>query len=212
MDRKSTLVSVVPFGISEFKPGIYPGFFELPPSINYEPQILVIGDSVYHVEIDVGRIITVKCPSDDIARSVVYDYVTANLAYSAEDNSGPGLFWVSGAQNHATIKSNFSKQLQDAKNSQIRWFNKLITMADDDWEKSRQHKFISDMQRFAAKSLGLNRPWVVVPPPPAVLTTKCPACQSLISPDAVICPSCRCIINMDKYKSFQFASESVGAK
>jgi len=77
-------------------------------------------------------------------------------------------------------------------------------MADDDWEKSRQHKFISDIQRYAAKSLKLVRPWII-----STITDqgliKCVACQSNIDSKAIICPNCRCIIDMDKYKTLQFA-------
>src|SRR2546422_642883 len=81
---KSTLVSIVPFPIIEFKPGIYPGKFEIGASKNGVPEILVIGDSIYHVEIDENRKITVDCPSEKLAASIVEDYIISNLAFSRE--------------------------------------------------------------------------------------------------------------------------------
>jgi len=93
---KATLISVVPFPIQEFKPGIYPGFFEVSACNNDIPQLLTIGDSIYHVEIDENRTITVKCPSEDIAKSIIDDHVTSNLAYSAEEDAAPGFFWKPG--------------------------------------------------------------------------------------------------------------------
>lgn len=200
---KSTLISIVPFPIAEFKPGIYPGFFEISASKNELPEVLVIGESIYHVEIDENRTITVKCPSEDIARSVVDDYITSNLAYSADDNAAPGLFWKPGEWNLSKILDGLKNELQEVKARQRRWFIKLVQLADDDWEKTQQHKFISDMQRHACKSLGLERPWIIIPKTTEGLT-KCVACQSIISVDAVICPNCRCILNKSKYESMKF--------
>lgn len=203
---KSTLISIVPFPIAEFKPGIYPGFFEVGASNNGVPQSLIVGDSKYHVEIDENRTISVKCPSEDIARSVVDDYIVANLAYSVEEDAAPGFFWKLGAHDSESIVKNFSTDLEYHKGRQIRWFKKLVEMGDDDWEKTRQHRAISDIQRYAAKSLKLTRPWIISS---TVIEgfIKCIACQTSVDPLAIICPSCKCILNMEKYKTLQFAVE-----
>ncbi len=203
---ESTLISIVPFPISEFKPGIYPGVFEIKASNNGVPELLVIGDSVYHVEIDENRTITVKCPSEDVAKAVIEDHVTANLAYSIEDDSAPGFFWKPGRHDLISIMSKFDKDLEYHKGRQTRWFKKLVEMADDDWEKTRQHKFISDIQRFAAKSLKLVRPWIISTAMDQGFI-KCSACQSNVDSKAIVCPSCRCILNIEKYKTLQFAEK-----
>ena len=200
----ATLISIVPFPIEEFKPGIYPGFFRLEASKNNIPEVLVISDSVYHVEIDENRTITVKCPSEDIAKSVVDDYVTSNLAYSIDEDAAPGMFWKSGSLDLGTIMSKYSDDLKLANERQVRWFKKLVQIADDDWEKTRQHKFISDMQRYAAKALGLERPWIIVSDQDAGII-KCIACSSSISKDAIVCPQCKMILNAEKYKTLKFA-------
>lgn len=204
---KSTLVSIVPFPIVEFKPGIYPGFFEIPPCKSEIPEILVISDSVYHVEIDENRTITVKCPSEDIAKSIVDDYIVSNLAYSVDEDAAPGFMYKSGEFDLPTVMIKFSGEINELKKRQLRWFGKLVEMADDDWERSRQHKFISDMQRHAAKALKLDRPWLIVPQPNTLTILKCPACQSIIPPEAIVCANCRCILNMEKYKTLQFAEK-----
>src|SRR5437762_9776268 len=159
----ATLISIVPFAISEFKPGIYPGTFDIPASKNEIPEVLVIGDSVYHVEIDENRTITVKCQAADVAKAICEDYIVSNLAYSEEANAAPGLFWASGIYDTAKIYSELKNHLEEAKERQKQWFIRLVRLADDDWEKTRQHKLISDMQRFAAKSLQLERPWIINP-------------------------------------------------
>jgi|SRR6185503_15822316 len=201
---KSTLISIVPFPISEFKPGIYPGNFELKASKDNIPEVLVIGESVYHVELDENRTITVKCTSEDIAKSVVDDCIISTLAYSAEDEAVPGFFWKPGEHSSRDIINKFAGELEYYIKTQTRWFSKLVQLADDDWEKSRQHKFISDIQRYAAKALGLERPWIIVTKVANEGQIKCPACQVSINSEAIVCQNCRCIINMDKYKTLQF--------
>lgn len=205
MSRKATIISIVPFPISEFKPGIYPGFFEIAGSKNEVPEILVVGESVYHVELDENRTITVKCSPDDIAKSLVHDYVISCLAYTVEDSGSlPGIFWKPEELTLSEVTSKYAKDLEQAKRQQRNWFEKLVRLADDDWEKTRQHKFISDMQRYAAKSLKLERPWIISLNAVAD-TKKCPACQSFVSIEAIICSSCRCILDVKKYESLKFA-------
>lgn len=203
---RATVISLVPFPIAEFKPGIYPGFFEIEPSTDNVPQLLVVEDSKYHVEIDENRTITVKCPAEDIARSIVEDYVSANLAFDIEEDASPAIFWKPGKFDLEGVKSNFSKDIEYQLGRQIRWFNKLVRMADDDWEKTRQHKAISDIQRYAAKALKLARPWVIVSAVQEGII-KCIACQQTVDAKAIVCPFCKCILNMDKYKTLQFAEK-----
>lgn len=204
---KATLISIVPFPIAEYKPGIYPGFFEVPASNNGIPQLLTIGDSKYHVEIDENRTITVECASEKIANSIVEDYVTSNLEYNVEDDAAPGFFFKPGKYDLAGVIKEFEKDLAFYRARQNRWFKRLVQLADDDWEKTRQHRAISDIQRYAAKALKLPRPWIINPVIPDEGLVKCGACQSPIDSKAVVCPHCKCILNMEQYKKFQFAVE-----
>lgn len=204
---KSTLVSIVPFPITEHKPGIYPGKFHIGASKDNVPEVLVIGDSKYHVEIDENRSITVTCQSEQLAESIVEDYIISNLAFSRELNSAPGIFWVPGVHTVLDISIKFSEKLKEVRERQVIWFKRLVSIADDDWEKTRQHKTISDMQRFAAKSLGLDKPWIVNAASEVAVMgqAKCFACKSIISSEAIICPSCKFIIKPEEYKNLKFA-------
>ena len=199
----ATVVSIVPFELNEEKPGVYPGNFYIPAAIG-GPEVLVVGQSVYHIEVDENRSVTVPCPANEIARSIVEDYVNSNLAYSEKENAAPGLFWEIGRYTKIEVITKLGTQLERAKLRQINWFNKLVEMADDDWEKTRQHKTISDMQRFACKSLGLSRPWVIVPVKPGS-NKECIACRSVVHPEAIVCPQCRAILNIEAWKKMQFA-------
>lgn len=201
---KATLISICPFPIAEFKPGIYPGFFEIPGSKNEVPEVLVIGDSIYHVEINENNTITVRCSADTLAQSIVSDYVISNIAYSEENEACPGVSWVEGEHTSTSILTKYSDLISQLRVRQRNWFVELVKMADDDWEKTRQHKFISDTQRYAAKSMKLQRPWIITAENSAGFM-KCLACQTLISTEAIICPSCRFIVDNEKYSKLKFA-------
>ena len=203
---KATVISIVPFVISEFKPGIYPGQFQINPSKDGIPEVLSIGESVFFIELDEKRTMTVSCSAEKLAKSIVEDYMISNIGYSYEEAAYPGLFWKEGSFTQKEVISKFGADLEKFKENQLRWFKKLVEMADDDWEKTRQHKCISDAQRHAAKALGMERPWIInlklneikVP------DLKCIACQSVVSSIAIVCPNCRCILNMAEYKKLQF--------
>lgn len=206
----ATVISIVPFPIEENKPGIYPGHFFIPASKDNEPVVINVGESIYHVEVDEDRSITVKCPPNEIARSIVEDYVSSNLAYSEGENAAPGVMWCDGKFSVAEVKLKFAKELVDLKQTQWNWFIKLVRMADDDWEKTRRHQSISDMQRYACKALGQDRPWIInQPTEQAILqqsdSMRCIACQSFISKQAILCPNCKMIIDEVKYKTLKFA-------
>lgn len=207
-DLKSSVISLVPFALEEEKWGIYPGSFKIPAAKNNIPEILVVGDSIYYVEVDVGRSIPVTTPSYKIAQSIVDDYINSSIGINAADPTcGPGLFWVIGTFDLNRVYKECTEELEVVRSKQLKWFTRLIEMADDDWEKTRQHRAVTDMQRIAAKILNLDRPWIVSTPETikALITKNCPSCQNLISDLTVVCPQCKCIIDIDRYKQFQFA-------
>ena len=191
----SSVISIVPFPIEEMKPGLYPGNFEIKSSIDNIPEILHVGESVYHVEVDAGRSITVTVPSHRIAESIVNDFLSSQLAVrSGEINEcGPGIFWKFGKYSMERILLECAGELESARQRQHKWFTRLVEMADDDWEKLRQHRAITDMQRKAAKFLSLERPWLVAPITPinavALVSQDCPACGSIIRQGIILCPS-----------------------
>lgn len=208
----ATIVSIVPFVIEEDKPGIYPGHFVIPASVDESPQFLHVGESIYHVEVDEDRTVTVKCPPTEMARSLVEDYVKATLAYDERLEAQPGIFWMFGKISKMDLMNNndLLERLETAKRQQYNWFKRLIEMADDDWEKTRQHRSISDTQRYAAKALKQDRPWIVsldsIAKQVVDNSASCPVCKSRISTEAIVCPQCKAILKLEEHKKFQFAS------
>ena len=98
----------------------------------------------------------------------------------------------------------FKTEIAKARARQKAWFIRLVAIADDDWQRYGQHKFISDTQRYAGRTLNLERPWLILQQVESSLSV-CPACQVQVHPKAVICSHCRFVLNPVEYKKMQFA-------
>lgn len=207
---RSTVISIVPWAISEFKPGLNPSNFFIPASVDGEPQCVLIGDCIHYVYIDHDRgSMRVTDPSYIVARSIVTDYNSAQM----EANVGchPGLFWRVGEYTPARVKTELQEELATVRNIQKAWFEAIIRVGDDDWEKTHQHYSISDFQRSAARIIDpenkRNRPWIVYTAPEGdVNTTLCPACGSDIPKSVVVCRYCRYVVDPERHAKMQFAS------
>lgn len=202
-----TVVSLLPFPLAEFKPGLIPGIYNLPPSDGDVPSILVINEAKHNVYIDETRgSLGVRDASDEVARSIVEDFLAAQLGVS--DGCHPGIFWVVGSWDAEEIPSQFGLELMRAKLAQKRWFVEVCKIADNDWNRYHQHNVISDFQRKAAELLGYTKEsheWMA--PSLVMSSQKCPACSSVVSAGITICPNCRCILDKEKYETLEFANK-----
>jgi hypothetical protein len=144
-------------------------------------------------------------PGEELAKSLVNDYIRAQLVYS--EDAHPALFWVPGEEKDGNIViTKYNKQLEESRVKQNNWFKKLIELADDEWAKNHQHKTITDIQRFACRSLGLteSKEWYTSPDPVEMI--KCPACMTMIEKAAVVCRNCKHILNKSKAKELGFSA------
>jgi hypothetical protein len=194
---QATVVSFLPWKVESTKPGVIPDTYSIPAAVGKYPGVLVINNAISPIYLDGDRgTFPTTIPVEELAGAIVGDY---NVAFLGVDgDSHPALFWVEGAQTPESVVEKFKLQCESAKAAQNRWFLKLIRMADDDWAKFHQHKMITDIQRFAARTLGLNREWAIEPEP--VTMIKCPACTSLLEDTAVVCKNCRAILKPEEAK------------
>lgn len=202
----ATVVSLVPFPIREPKPGLVPPIFEIAAAKEGDFELLLIQDAHFGVYIDEARgTLRVTSPASTVAESLCNDYIQGQLMRN--EYAYPGIFWVDGKQTKESIREKYSEELTKAAMAQIEWFKLLVAAADDDWARYHQHKMITDIQRFAGKTLGLTgkRDWLVdmVPDMPK---TQCPACGGTILQNIVICPHCSAILDKERAKQFQFAT------
>lgn len=213
-DDVCTLVSIVPFLISEFKPGIYPGRFVIPPCLNEKgetnykfPETLLVGTSVHFIAQyngdDEMPSHVVKTYCKEMAESIVSDYMRGQM--DCTEFIRPGLVWVRGTISGPEFVKNHVATWMDMIAKQNKWFGKLVDRADNDWRKYHNHMVVSDNQRFAARVLGLDKEWLTRTDSSEV-PVKCPACLSRCSPDAILCSNCRCILKPEEYKKLTFAA------
>lgn len=202
-----TVVSLVPFPIREEKPGLIPSRYFIPASDSIKPRVLVIKPAMHYVYLDETRgNLQVRDASEEVARSIVQDYVNAQLGIT--EGAAPGLFWVSGAKTVEEVVAMHGEEIILHKGNQKRWFTIICRLADDDWNKYHQHNVISDFQRKAANLIGLNPEdhlWMNPEAAVKTATTKCHACLSEVPQGTIVCSVCRCVLDAAKYKTLQFA-------
>lgn len=201
-----TVVSGIPFRLNELKPGLYPvGLFSLPPARELgKINSLVVKEGFYFRYVGDGKSIEQYEKAEIIANSIVNDYINAQVGVdssseSPEKQARPALFWVYGEHTDESINELHADKVALALQQQRNWFNTLIKIADDDWNKHHQHKMISDLQRYAADALGTRREWSNINTfniEPSI----CPACRSMIPGGSLICQVCRTIIDSVGYE------------
>jgi hypothetical protein len=190
---KSTIVSILPKPISERKPTISPGFFELKPGTFDNPSLLVIGPSSWWREVDENQpLLEIPVSSIQIADSIVKDYANGLLACNMADQM-PGLFYIPGEYTVEKIKKEHLPLLIKAESGQKKWFLELVRIADILWSRSNGNPLsISDDARLACKQLNITqKPWL------GDLQTaelvRCVACGSLRNQLFPICQTCKAI-------------------
>jgi len=195
---KATLVSVLPFSLNERKPGLYPGefFIEAVHDPMTEFRLLAVGESCYYVPLALERpSYQVRIPAIGVAASIVNDYV--NSVPLTSDEAHPGLFAVNENLHEKDVEEKYGDTLEEVRNKQLRWFEALVKMAADDYQKYRTHSVITDIQRVAARILNVNTEWSKDFVKQAM--GNCPACRALVDPVAIICPNCKFVINKEEY-------------
>jgi hypothetical protein len=165
-----------------------------------KPVLLRVDDGVRAQFNENYKIIDYPVGAAVIANSVVADYVLGQQLTSFEER--PAIFWVEGAYTQDEFEKKFASKIKEAQERQIAWFQKLTKAGDDIWQQHHQHKFITDLQRSAARFLNYKREWLDDSTDRIV---KCPACMTLISKDAALCFACHAIVNEEKAAKFKFA-------
>lgn len=197
----ATVVSIVPYEVKRSFPGVFPGYYAVPASLDGQPTTLEVKDATSYMYVLDGKGVNLLSPGSELANSICNDFISSQLAKL--DDAHPGIFWVEGKVAATDVKTKFKSELERAEFVQRNWFKHLVQMADDDWQRYHQYKTIADIQRHAARTLQLERDWIDVMEENRI---NCPVCTTELRKAAIVCPSCRAILDKEKYKQFQFAS------
>ncbi len=198
-----TVISLVPFDINEFKPGVHPRRYDIPASIGGKPQVLVIETGISFVSVADGRpALQMTAGSADIARAVVDDYIGSQIG--VDEGAAPGLAWVNGRWTAEEVVAKFPDILLELEGRNNQWFLRLVRTADDDWARYHSHRVISDMQRTACKLLSFDREWnVEVKEQPKGI--RCPGCGSIAIAGTAVCGICKCVLDKVAHAKLTFA-------
>lgn len=188
---KSTVVSIFPKEIIEKKCTIQPGVFQIHAGTYENPAVLVVGPSSWWRDIDEDQpLLEIPVSSIQVADSIVRDYLNGYLGCDM-DSHMPGLFYVMGEHDVASIRKSYQKQIDKAKGHQTNWYALLVKMADSLWARSNGNPLaIADDMRLAAKELGLQERKDWMKEFQMVDMVRCKACGSLKNPQFPVCAQC----------------------
>ena len=98
-------------------------------------------------------------------------------------------------------------ELAEARERLKAFYGRLVAAADREWERSHSYLFINDVQRRAARHLGLDKEWHYQPQE----TIDCPGCGEKIKPHVAVCKTCGAIINPAKAAELRFVRRAPSA-
>lgn len=197
-----TVVNLLPREIFEEKHHMLPSSFRIPAAVYGDIAVFYVEEGTHYIPnplVDEGKpnsSFKTITPPTEMARALVDDYKGAHICLS--DNAEPGLFWVEGRLTSDEVKKFYAKEIEEARRKQNNWFRNMVSMADADFVKNKNMLAVSDLQRLAARCLGVAKEWVDFA---GEGTMQCPFCTIAISREAVKCPNCREIVNVEKYKT-----------
>ena len=195
-----TVVNYYGKRLREIKPSVIPEEYIVP---KYDertklPGILVVHDAKTILRKAETPDFPVPIPAEELAKDIIEGFTVSQLDYS--DETKPAIFWVPGIIAALEVDKKYPQEVAEAKKKQLAWAMKLIHRADDDWAKFKQHRAITDTQRWAATYLHMtNKEWMVDPVP--IEQIKCPACGSFVESTVAKCRACGYITNPTVAKS-----------
>lgn len=195
--KTATIVSMLPYDLDDPKPGLLPAVFHVPACERGDFVVVPVTDCINHVDIGEGRMLTRMIPGAEVAGAIARDHISASIYTTAD--AYPAIHALPGNHTKEDIIKLFPELVAGMKQAQKNWFKELVQRADDTWNDPNNRgrsRAISDLQRYAATDLGLNREWLT-----AVTTTLVPcfACGFNIDSAALICMNCKTIVKPEEY-------------
>jgi len=89
-------------------------------------------------------------------------------------------------------------ELEDARRKLEEFYKRQVFIADQEWERTHNYMFITDVQRRAARWLSIERDWSYEPRAMA----DCPACGEKVRPGVAVCRACGAVLDREKALAF----------
>src|SRR5271168_2183719 len=125
--------------------------------------------------------------------------VAEDIARELNSDSGEGSFHgVFVAEGDVPTPA----ELEDARQRLEAFHRRLVDAADLEWARTKNPMFITDLERRAARLLGLEKPWLYNAKP----LNDCPVCAEKIKPGVAVCKSCGAILDHEKAAQYGFVN------
>jgi hypothetical protein len=136
---------------------------------------------------DVGdkRTFEVKITAREVAQDLCHE-----INSDGGDDSFFGVFAATG-------DAPTDEELLEARERLAAFYRRVVMAADREWERSHSYLFINDVERRAARHLGLDKEWHYQ----ARETMECPGCGEKIKLNVAVCKSCGAILDRVKAAS-----------
>jgi hypothetical protein len=99
------------------------------------------------------------------------------------------------------------QELSEARERLAAFYRRVVASADREWERSHSYLFINDVERRAARHLGLEKEWHYQPRE----TVECPGCGEKIKPHVAVCKSCGAILDPVKAAKLGLVAPALAA-
>jgi len=192
----AVIVSFLPYDYNPYLPGMIPTFFHIPKAERDDFVVVPITDCMSHIYVGEGRSLATMHSGVQVASAIARDHIAASI-HTVADIAFPGIKSVPGNHSKEKIQEMFPEELIALNQAQKNWFGELVKYADDTWMDPNargKHRSISDIQRYAAKYLGLNKEWITTV---ATNNIQCYACTYNVPSEAAICPNCKTVLKSD---------------
>jgi len=131
--------------------------------------------------------------------SITAREIAEDIARELNSDSGEGSFHgVFVAAGDAPTPA----ELEDARQRLEAFHRRLVDAADLEWARTKNPMFITDLERRAARLLGLEKPWLYNAKP----LDDCPVCAEKIKPGVAVCKSCGAILDHEKAAQYGFVN------
>jgi hypothetical protein len=200
-----TVFSICPFPVHEFKPGLYPGQFDIPACLDdSQPMRLVVKNSEHLMSVGgQKRPLRINTSSYDIAKSVVNDFLDGQLY--TEPEAHPGICWMHGDMSIEEFMSKHEQVYTYMKETQKRWMVIVVQKTEDDWKKYKNSRVVTDQARFAVRALGIPLPEWMSTQEIGLNFLVCVACRTKLEPGTVVCATCRYVVDKVAFEKLTFA-------
>ncbi len=207
--NKCTVVSIYPLPIGpEFKPGINPSDFRIEASdADFTPRCLIVSPATsakWDYNTNPPQKFENSHSSEEIARAIVTDFKNATFYFP---DCSLGLEYVTGEYDTESFLSEQKELYVRMVDSQRKWFRGVVEIASNEWNKTHQTRAIGDIQRIAARLLGMDVEWLL---DNKIKIERCPACMTPVPFGAAICAVCKAVVDESKMESIKFATAIEG--